>query len=355
MVVPTPTTSATAPPAAPQPPPQFPDPGADAAARLSRLADGYLVTAALYVAAELGVADVLARGACDADGLAAEVGARPEPLRRVLRVLVAEGVLAEFPDGTLSLTPSGRLLRSDVPGSLRGAVRARGGVYATAAPALPDAVREGGVAFERARGEAFFDHVARRPADLAAFQAAMADRSAREAADVVAAYDFGRFRRLVDVGGGTGVLLSAILTATPGLAGVLLDRGEVVAGARVPEGTEVVAGDFFTGVPTGGDAYLLSRVVHDWDDADARCILDRCREAMGPAATLLVVDALLPERAADGPAVIRMDATMLLLATGRERTAREFGGLFASAGLTLRRIVPTTSPVGLVVLEATPA
>lgn len=330
-------------------------PVVDPVARLSRLADGYLVTAALHVAAELGVADVLARGACDATQLAAEVGAHPGPLRRVLRVLVAEGVLAEFPDGTFSLTPSGRLLRSDVPGSLRGAVRARGGLYATAAPALPDAVRDGGVAFERARGKPFFDHIADRPAELAAFQASQQDRSAREAADVVAAYDFGRFGRLVDVGGSTGVLLSAVLAATPALSGVLFDRPEVVADARVPEGTEVVAGDFFTGVPAGGDAYLLSRILHDWDDTDARRVLSRCREAMGPAATLLVVDAMLPERAADGPSVIRMDATMLLLATGCERTAREFGELFASAGFALRRIVPTPSPVGLVVLEATPA
>jgi hypothetical protein len=330
-------------------------PAVDAAARLSRLADGYLVTAALHVAAELGVADVLARGACDATRLAAEVGAQPGPLSRVLRLLVAEGVLAEFPDGTFSLTPSGRLLRSDVPGSLRGALRARGGVYATAAPALPDAVREGDVAFERARGEPFFEHIAGRPTELAAFQAAMQDRSAREAADVVAAYDFGRFRRLVDVGGGTGVLLSAILTATPGLWGVLLDRAEVVAGADVPEGTEVVAGDFFAGVPAGSDAYVLSRILHDWDDADAHRVLARCREATGPDATVLVVDAVLPERAVDGPAVIRMDATMLLLATGRERTAREFGALFASAGFALSRIVPTASPVGLVVLEAVPA
>ncbi|MFC5947987.1 methyltransferase [Pseudonocardia lutea] len=345
MVAPTTRTEHSAPPTVP----------VDAAARLSRLADGYLVTAALTVAAELGVADVLARGACDAERLAAELGALPGPLHRVLRVLVAEGVLAEFPDGTFSLTPSGRLLRSDVPGSLRGAVRARGGVYATAAPALTDAVREGGVAFERARGESFFEHVARHPAELAAFHAAQQDRSAREAADVVAAYDFGRFRRLVDVGGGTGVLLSAVLTATPGLTGVLLDRAEVVAGARVPEGTEVVAGDFFAEVPSGGDAYLLSRILHDWDDDEARRILVRCRAAMGPGATLLVVDALLPERAADGPAVIRMDATMLLLATGCERTARQFGELFASAGLALRRVVPTASPVGLVVLEATPA
>ncbi|MCE3553427.1 acetylserotonin O-methyltransferase [Pseudonocardia sp. RS11V-5] len=330
-------------------------PAVDAVARLGRLADGYLVTAALHVAAELGVADVLARGACDAEGLAAEVGARPGPLRRVLRLLVAEGVLVEFPDGTFSLTPSGRLLRSDVPGSLRGSIRARGGVYATAAPVLADAVREGGVAFERARGEPFFEHLARNPAELAAFQASMVDRSAREAANVLAVYDFGRFRRLVDVGGGTGILLSAILTATPGLSGVLVDRAEVVASARVPEGTEVVAGDFFAGVPAGGDAYLLSWILHDWDDADARRILTRCREAMAPDGTLLVVDAVLPERAVDGPAVIRLDVTMLLLATGCERTGLAFGELFASAGFTLRRIMPMASPMGLAVLEAVPA
>lgn len=234
---------------------------------------------------------------------------------------------------------------------MRGAVRARAGVYAPAVAALPGAVRDGGVAFDRAHGVSFFEWASSRPAQLEAFQRSMADRAAREAADVVDAYDFDRFTRLVDVGGGTGVLLSAVLAATPGLHAVLLDRPEVVAQARVA--ADLVPGDFFTAVPAGGDAYLLARVLHDWDDGDAHRILVRCREAATAGTTLLLVEAVLPERAADAPAVVRMDATMLLLATGRERTEREFTELLDKAGWALGRVVPTASPVGVVVLEAT--
>ncbi|WP_281375887.1 methyltransferase, partial [Pseudonocardia pini] len=164
---------------------------------------------------------------------------------------------------------------------------------------------------------------------------------------VVAAYDFGRFRRLVDVGGGTGILLDAVRAATPGLDGVLFDRPEVVE--RGPADLDRIGGDFFTSVPSGGDGYLLSRVLHDWADAEALRILRACRAAMPVGTPLLVVEAVLPVKAREAPAVVRMDATMLLLATGRERTEREFAELFDAAGFSLVRTVPAG---GVVVLEA---
>ena len=156
----------------------------------------------------------------------------------------------------------------------------------------------------------------------------MAARSAREADAVVAAYDFGPFRRLVDVGGGPGVLLRAILAANPGVDGLLFDRPEVVAGATLP----ALGGDFFIAVPAGADAYLLSRVIHDWPDADAVAVLRSCRRAMPRSATLLLVEAVLPELAADDPEAIRMDLHMLALLRGRERTASEFADLLAAGG-----------------------
>jgi hypothetical protein len=222
-------------------------------------------------------------------------------------------------------------------------------------------VQHGGSAFERVHGVAFFEYLARNPELGAAFQGSMADRSRQEAADVVAAYDFGRFERVVDVGGGQGVLLEAILRAAPRSRGVLLDRPPVVERSR--ERLEAaglggrctfVPGDFFGDVPSGGDAYLLSRVIHDWGDADAVRILAACRAAMDDRATLLLVEAIMPERAGDQPAAIRIDLHMLTLLHGRERTVAEYERLLAAAGFRLVRSVPTRSPAGLGVVEAAP-
>lgn len=318
----------------------------DPAALVARLVDGYLVTQLLYVAAELGVADVLASGPASAEELAAAVHADPRALNRVLRGLAAEQVLDEHPDGRFTLTSAGAVLVDGVPGSQRGAVLARGRLYYGALAGLLDAVRTGRTAFELVHGESFFDHLAARPANSAAFQASMTARSTREAAAVVAAYDFGRFRRLVDVGGGSGVLLTAILAAVPDLDGTLFDRPEVAQASTVP----AIGGDFFTDVPAGADAYLLSRVIHDWDDADAVQILRTCRRAMPLGAALMLVEAVLPERAVADPAAIRMDLHMLALLGGRERTEAEYAALLAVAGFALNRVVPTGA--GVHVLEA---
>jgi hypothetical protein len=327
--------------------------------QVSRLMDGYLTTQLLYIAAKLGVADVLAGGPQASNGVAQAVGAEPDALHRALRALAAEGVLEERPDGRFGLTALGACLRSGVPGSLRGAIIARGDLYFRAAAGLLEATRGGGVAFEHAYGSSFFEYVAQHPERAAEFQASMADRSRQEAAHVVSSYDFDRFDRLVDVGGGTGILLAAILAAAPRLQGTLMDQPHVVERARERLQTDPVAarcalvgGDFFASVPSGGDVYLLSRVVHDWNDEAAARILTNCRRAMADGGTLLLVEAVLPERAQDHPAAIRMDLHMLVLATGRERTAAEFDRLLTASGFEMTRIVPTGSPAGIHVIEA---
>jgi hypothetical protein len=329
---------------------------------LARLIDSYLTTQLLYVAARLGVADVLAGGPQTGREIAEVVGADPDVLGRILRGLVVEDVLAEDGDGRFALTAIGEGLRDGVPGSLRGATLVRGDLYWSAAAGLLLAATEGGTAFEHVHGRRFFDHLGADPEREAAFQASMADRARREAADVVAAYDFAGLREIVDVGGGSGVLLEAILRATPGLRGVLVDRPEAVerararlAGAGLGDRCEGVVGDFFDAVPPGADAYLLSRVIHDWDDADAQRILATCRDAMPDEARLLLVEAILPERAQDGPEAIRMDLHMLVLLGARERTEAQYRRLLAEAGLELRHVVPTDSPTGLGVVEAAPA
>jgi O-methyltransferase domain/Dimerisation domain len=329
---------------------------------LARLIDGYLTTQLLYVAAKLGVADVLADGPRTGREVADAVGADPDVLVRVLRGLLLDDVLAEDDDGRFALTALGAGLREGVPGSLRGAAVARGELYWSAAAGLLRAATEGGTAFEHVHGERFFDHLGGDPDRAAAFQASMADRAQREAADVVAAYDFGGLRELVDVGGGSGVLLEAILRATPALRGVLIDRPEAVTRARarladagLADRCECVVGDFFEAVPPGADAYLLSRVIHDWDDAEAQRILTTCRDAMPVDARLLLVEAILPERAQDGPEAVRMDVHMLMLFSARERTQAQYARLLAEAGFELARAVATGSPAGLSVLEATVA
>jgi len=198
-----------------------------------------------------------------------------------------------------------------------------------------------GTAFEQVYGDRFFDYLARHPEQEATFQASMSGRAEQEAGDVVAAYDFGGLGRLVDVGGGYGILLGAVLRATPELQAVLVDQPGVVAQARrrlEPEGLagrcELVAGDFFASVPAGADAYLLSRVLHDWVDDDAR---------------------RLPERARDQPAVIRMDLHMLVLLGAHERTEAQYRRLLGETGFRGTRVVPTASPAGLSVIEAVPA
>jgi hypothetical protein len=257
-------------------------------------------------------------------------------------------VLEERDGGRFALTEVGACLRSDVPGSLGGPAVVRGELYYQAAAGTLAAVRRGGTAFEQVYGDRFFDYLARHPEQEATFQASMSGRAEQEAGDVVAAYDFGGLGRLVDVGGGYGILLGAVLRAAPELHAVLVDQPGVVEQARrrleaegVAERCELVAGDFFGSVPAGAGAYLLSRVLHDWVDDDARRLLTTCRSAMGPSSRLLIVEALLPERARDQPAVIRMDLHMLVL--------------LGETGFRVARVVPTASVAGLSVIEAVPA
>ncbi len=324
---------------------------AEAAARFAELMDGYLGTQLLYVAAELDLMEALRGAPRSAAEVAAVVEADAATLERVLRGLASYGAVVEHPGRRFSVAPLGELLCADRPGAQRGAMLARGQVYYAALGGLLSAVRSGGVPFESVHGERFFTHLAAHPELVGAFQASMRDRSAREAAAVVASYDFAVFGTVVDVGGGGGVLLKAILDAAPDVSGVLFDRPEVAAKSPLP----AVAGDFFVEVPAGADAYLLSRVIHDWSDADAVAILRTCRRAMGDSARLLLVEAELPERAADHPAAIRMDLHMLALLGGRERTRAEYAALLAEADLRLTTVVPADPVSGVHVFEARPA
>lgn len=334
----------------------MPDAHPNDAARLMRLVDGFVTAQLIYVAAKLGIAPLLADAPKSTDELAATVGVDAGLLHRVLRGLALEDVVDEREDGRFALTSLGEQLIT-----LEATAIVRGEVYYPAAGRLFEAVTNGGVPFERYHGHRFFEYFSHNPEQAALFQTSMAGRSQQEAADVVAAHDFGQYRTLVDVGGGRGVLLAAILQSALALRGILFDLDASLPAARgylddvgVGDRVECVGGDFFEEAPAGADAYLMSRVLHDWDDDDARRILITCRDAMRPDSRLLVVDAVLPERAADRPDAVHMDILMLLFLGARERTEQEFRRLFEQCGLTLDRVALTSSPAGLGVLEASP-
>jgi SAM-dependent methyltransferase len=321
---------------------------------LGRMIGGFHTTALIGVAARLGLADLLGEGSRHSEELAPRLGAHAPSLRRLMRALVEIGVLSEAGDGRFSLTPLGRLLREDAPGSLRSVAIVYSESFYHAWGALLHSVQTGETAFEAVLGAPFFDYFARHPDEGEAFDRTMAGLGVEIAAQTVSAYDFSRFGRVVDVGGGQGTLIAALLKTNPRVTGVLFDLSAVVAGARsrmeaqgLLDRCELVAGDFFEAVPPGGDAYLLKWIIHDWDDERSTRVLRNCREAMAEQSRLLLIETVLPDRIASEPAGAGLDVHMLVLTGGHERTESEYRALLASCGFQLTRIVPTLarSPV----------
>jgi SAM-dependent methyltransferase len=344
-----------------------PSGSAPAPAEALRLATAYQASRALHVAVRMRLPDLLAGSPRSAEDLARETGAHAPSLRRLLRALASYGVFSEATDGRFALGPLGAALRAGAPGSVRDLALMWGDEdYWITWAELERCVRTGRTAAEHLFGAE--DAFRRYAADArfgAVFNAGMTVLSATTAAAVVAVYDFPAAGLVVDVGGGQGRLLAAILRARPALRGILLDLPSVVEGAPrllaeagVAERCEVVGGDMFAGVPEAGDLYILSRVIDSFDDARAVAVLANCRRAMGGRGRLLLVEPVLPERveAAAAPDVqedMLMDLNMLVRTGGRERTEAEYRTFLAAAGLRLDRVVPTGAPASLV--EAAPA
>jgi hypothetical protein len=321
---------------------------------LRRLVNGYQVTQAIHVAAVLGIADLLADGPRSGDDLAAAVDAHAPSLQRVLRALASVGVLHEEADGRFALTDVGACLRSDAADPVGGwAAYVGGHAHFAAWGNLLHAVRTGESAFRSVHGADVWDYRAGHPDEGAVFDRAMTDNTRRTNRRLLAAYDFSPFATVVDVGGGHGALLAALLDAHPGMRGVLFDLPHVVAGASVDEARcDVIAGSFFDGVPPGGDAYVLKAIVHDWEDGEALRILQACRDAAPGHARLLVVERDLGA-ANENPDAKFSDLNMMIGPGGRERTREEFAALFEGAGFALEREVPTG--IGFSVFEGRPA
>lgn len=321
------------------------------AAQLMPLIFGFMTSQAISVAAKLGVADLLTDEAKSVDELAHAAGVQARPLYRILRALASVGIFAEDDAGRFRLTPLAEPLRRDAPDSLRGLAIFFGAEFHWRVWSdLGYSAQSGQPGFERIYGQALFDYLAENPAPAQVFNEAMTSFSASVSTAVINAYDFAGLTKLVDVGGGHGLLLASILEKYPQMSGVLFDAPSVIEGAQVMIKThgvggrcDAVGGDFFASVPVGGDAYIMKHIIHDWDDERALTILQNCHRAMAPNGKLLVVEMVIPE--GNTPSLGKfLDLEMLMFLHSYERTADEYRALFERAGFKLTSIVPTLSP-----------
>lgn len=331
----------------------------DNALALRRMVFGFRLTQLVAVAARLGLADRLRDGPRSAKALADSAGVDPVALRRLLRALASEGIFAETAHGDFETTPLGELLRSDSPSSLRDVAMLYGEPWMWQAYGdLGHSVATGRPAFEHVHGQGFYAFLQGHPAQSGMFQRAMSGFTAHEVAAITEACDLSAARTVVDVGGGHGALVTALLDRHRELRGIVFDLPEVIDGARRALGEsglqvrcQCVGGDFFESVPSGGDVYLMKSVLHNWPDDAAVRILQACRSAMADGARLVVAERVVPEGNAASEAKL-FDINMMVTVGGQERTLDEYRALMRTAGLRLVRSVPTASTLSAI--EAVP-
>ncbi len=313
---------------------------------------GKSVAQAISVAAELGIADALKDAPKQVEELAAATSTHAPSLYRLLRALASVGIFAEIEDRRFTLTPLAACLRTDAPDSIRNLARwYRVPLVWRGWGELLHCVKTGETGVKQALGVTDpFAYMSEHPEQAQIFHACMTEISRLNTPAIVEAYDFGRFRTIVDVGGSHGLLLSAILRRYSGPRGVVFDLPRVVEGAQrviaadgLEQRCESVAGNFFESVPAGADAYILKQVIHDWDDAPAAAILRNVRQAIPSEGRLLLIEFVIPP--AKEPSLSKLlDLDMLVATGGRERTEIEYRDLFAVAGFTLVAVHPTASP-----------
>lgn len=325
---------------------------------LLQMMTGYWVSQARYVAAKLGLADLLVHGPQSFEDLALATQVHAASLRRVLRALASVGVFTEASPGNYALTPLAALLRTGTPKSMRSlAIMYAEEQYFAWGNAL-HSVRTGETAFDQQFGMNYFAYLAQHPEADQVFNQAMTGWTTQVADAVIDAYDFSPCKKIVDVGGGYGTLLAGVLRSNQTASGILFDQPHVVTGAKahlvsagVAERCETVSGDFFVEVPANGDTYLLAQILHDWDDERSRVILRQCRRAMPMHGKLLVIELVLPP--GEEPFFGKwLDLHMLVLLGARERTAEEYSALLESEGFELARAIPTRA--GPSIVEALP-
>lgn len=325
--------------------------------QIMQLAGGYVPAMCLNIAAKLGIADILKSGPLPAAEIAARAGMNANAVYRVLRLLASFGVFAETRPQVFALTPPAEMLCSDAPGSLRAMVSWISDPFHFRVFAnLPHSVKTGGSAIEHTFGKRAFEYLESDPEERNVFQAAMTNFSSGNVPPIVEAYDFSSIGTLVDVGGGRGYMLAAILRKYPAMRGILFDMPscfesgeECLEIAGLDGRCWVERGDFFAEIPAGGDAYIMKHIIHDWSDEKAAVILRNCRTALAgkPNGKVLVVDAVVPP--GNEPNLAKLiDIEMMAMCESEERNAEQFGKLFAAAGLRLNRIVPTKSHLSVI-------
>jgi SAM-dependent methyltransferase len=311
--------------------------------------------ASICAAAKFGIADQLESGPKTTKEMASLLNLHEDSLYRVLRALAGIGIFHEGENRTFSQTPLSEVLRTNARPSLRYAAaamldhwqyRSIQGICAT--------VENGRTGAANVLGAELFEYLAAHTEEAVSFNRCMTDLSSGEAPAVVATYDFSNFELIVDVAGGAGGLLAAILTSAPKLRGTLFDQPSVVEQAKsdailapFADRCELVGGNFFEAVPAGADAYIMKHIIHDWDDERAAKILSNCRRAMKPGGKVLVVDRVIGPPNAPDPKKF-FDVAMMLMPGGRERSEPEWKALYASAGFRVSRILPTPAPHSII-------
>ena len=337
------------------------EPDGAAIAALIEATVGSWKTQAIRVAAELRIADLLEQGPRTHEDLASTTRMHAHSLRRLLRALVVIGVCDEMEDGSFAITSMGLLLRSGNE-SLRSWAILWGTTLWTTLGHLPDSVRTGASARKLFEGTEGFEHLRMDESVARQFHEATAGVTRLIAGRLAKALDFSGVNHLVEVGGGYGEMLLAILEANRHMTGAIFDQLAAIEGARLryedaglTARCEFLTGDFFVSVPEGGDLYLMKSVIHDWNDEEARVILENCRRAMGSDSRLMLIERILPNRMSRAPGfsnTVMGDLVMLVGQTGRERTKDEFRNLLESTGFEVTRILHT--PTGFGVIEAEP-
>jgi hypothetical protein len=328
----------------------------EAARQLAHTYYGLVVSRCIHELADIGAADALDETPESSDVLAQRIGAHPDALRRILRLLATQGIFREDSSGKFAHTDQSRLLRSDHPQSMRALLSA--GLSWTIFSELRTALSTGRPAMTVVAPDGFFAFLTTHPEEARRFDEAMTAKANIDIGSLMLAYDFSKFGLIADIGGGRGHLIKIVLASSPSSKGVLFDLPHVVAKALVQssERLSIQGGDLFRDALPTADAYVLMNVIHDWDDPEATKILNGVRRAAPELSKLLVIEAILPERAEPGPTgynrAMLTDVAMLAFSGGRERTLSKYQALLGQTGFDVDRVIPTSGDLS--VIECSP-
>lgn len=323
--------------------------------QLVEMATAYWVSRVIHATAKINLADHLASTPRTADELAGPTGTHAPSLYRLMRTLASLGVLSEDSSHRFSLTEVGEALKSNAPGAAHATILTLASEWMSRGwEELPYSLQTGKPGLTKSLGMPIFDWLAKHPDEASRFSETMVGVHGQEPAAIAASCDFSVLPTIIDVGGATGNILCAILKRHTGVRGILYDLPHVVRDAPkfieargLSNRITIESGSFFEKIPAGGDAYLLSHIIHDWSEEQCLSILGNCRKAMKPGARLLIIEMVLPEGNTPHPGKM-LDMMMLVGPGGQERTEKEYGELLSKAGFKLIRVVPTESAVSVV-------